>query len=293
VGEDKDFCLNRWAARGFAATEIGYLYAMKMRAFALFLLIFCSASLSAQGPAAKPKKDKKSAAWLKGDTIVPCFSLSFSYALQVPGGDLKDRFGINSSTGISLNYKTRKNCFYSAQWTYLFGQNMTGPNPLDSISTSDGFVIDKEGKLADIRMFERGFTVGISAGKIFNFFLSPNKNSGIMLTGGVGYLQHKIKIYDNGSRSPQLTKETLKGYDRLTSGLMTTEFIGYMYLSRNRYVNFYGGFEFCQGFTKSRRSWDYSLMRADTESRIDLLSGFRVGWVLPLYKTASRTKYYY
>ena len=230
---------------------------------------------------------------LKADSIVPCFSLSFSYALQLPGGDLVHRFGINSAAGIALNYKTRSNVFYSANWSYMFGQDLRGENPLDSISTSGGFVIDKEGKFADIRMFERGFTLGLSAGKIFNAFLSPNKNSGLMLTGGIGYLQHKIKIYDNGGRAPQFTKETLKGYDRMTSGFMVTEFVGYFYLSRNRYVNFYGGFEFYQGFTKSRRSWDYSLMRADTEQRIDLLSGFRVGWVFPLYKTASRTKYYY
>ena len=59
------------------------------------------------------------------------------------------------------------------------------------------------------------------------------------------------------------------------------------------YVNFYGGLDFYQGFTKSRRSWDYSLMRADTENRIDLLSGFRIGWILPLYKQGSRKKYYY
>lgn len=182
---------------------------------------------------------------------------------------------------------------YGAQWTYLFGKDLRGANPLDSISTVDGFVIDKEGKMADIRMFERGFTLGLSAGKIFNTIISPNKNSGLMLTGGVGYLQHKIKIYDNGGRTPQLNKQTLKGYDRLTSGIMFTEFVGYYYLSKNRYVNFYGGFEFNQGITKSRRSWDYSLMRADTEQRIDLLTGFRVGWILPLYKTPARTKYYY
>ncbi|MDQ3108359.1 MAG: hypothetical protein M3R17_00550 [Bacteroidota bacterium] len=260
---------------------------MKWRLSALLFSLLCSASLFSQDLNTQKAKSRS-------DTVItPCFALSFSYALQLPGGDLVHRFGANSSVGIGLNYKTRKNFIYGAQWTYLFGKDLRGENPIDSITTTEGFIIDKEGKFADIRMFERGFTLGLSAGKIFNTFLSPNINSGFTVTAGVGYLQHKIKIYDNGARSPQFDKETLKGYDRLTSGIMTTEFVGYYYLSKSRYVNFYCGLEFYQGFTKSRRSWDYSLMRADTENRIDLLSGFRVGWVLPLYKTSTRTKYYY
>jgi hypothetical protein len=271
---------------------------MNLRTSLFLFWIFCSLGLfaqgppvSASGPSQKPKKIK--APSTRADTITPCFALQFSYAMQLPGGDLVQRFGPNSNAGIGLSYKTEKNFIFSANWSYIFGQKLRGENPLSIISTSGGFVIDREGKMADIRVFERGFTLGLSGGKIFNSVLSPNKNSGLMLTGGVGYLQHKIKIYDNGARSPQLTKETLKGYDRLTSGVMVTEFVGFYYLSRSRYVNFYGGFEFNQGFTKSRRSWDYSLMRADTEQRLDLLSGFRVGWILPLYKAPARTKYYY
>jgi hypothetical protein len=250
------------------------------------LLILGAGQLSAQ-------VDGKTATKARDTVVHQCFALSFSYALQLPGGDLVHRFGLNSAAGMALSYKTRNNFIYGAHWSYMFGKDLRGENPIDSITTSEGFVIDGEGKFADLRMFERGFTLGLSAGKIFNTVFSPNVNSGLMVTAGVGYLQHKIKIYDNGARSPQFDKELLKGYDRLTSGIMATEFVGYFYLSRNRYVNFYGGFEFYQGFTKSRRSWDYSLMRADTENRIDLLTGFRVGWILPLYKSSARVKYYY
>ncbi len=266
---------------------------MNLRTFLLLTGFLCSLSLIGQDSIPSAKQIKQLSAKAKSDTITPCFLVSFSGGLQLPGGDLVHRFGMNAAAGIGFSYKTKKNFLYSAQWSYMFGKDLRGENPLASIMTSEGHVIDREGKFADIRMFERGFTLGLSAGKIFNNFLSPNKNSGFVLTGGVGYLQHKIRIDDNGARSPQITKETLKGYDRLTSGLMLTEFVGYFYLSRNRYVNFFGGLDFYQGFTKSRRSWDYSLMRADTENRIDLLSGFRIGWILPLYKAPARTKYYY
>jgi hypothetical protein len=267
---------------------------MKLKTIALFL--FAMSSLVAFGQAVRQEKKMTKNNLhnkLEFDSLVPGFTLAFSYGYQYPGGDLLWRFGPNSNAGASLTYKNNNNVFFMAQWGFIFGKNLRGQNPLDSISTSDGHVIDKEGKAADVRIFERGFTLSISAGKIFNTFLSPNKNSGLLLTGGLGYLQHKFKIYDNGSRTPQLTKEYLKGYDRLTSGIAITEFIGYWFMSKNQYVNFYGGFEFTQGFTKSRRSWDYNLMRADTESRIDLLSGLRIGWIIPLYKKNAATKYYY
>lgn len=80
-----------------------------------------------------------------------------------------------------------------AQWGFIFGKSLRGQNPLDSISTSDGHVIDKEGKAADVRIFERGFTLSISAGKIFNTFLSPNKNSGLLLTGDLDTYNTNLK----------------------------------------------------------------------------------------------------
>lgn len=229
----------------------------------------------------------------RNDSVYSAFAFSATYGYQVPGGDLAKRFGNNSNAGAAAWYKSQKNYLFNVQWTYLFGEHLLETGILDSISTADGFVIDKEGKTADIRKFERGFTLNASAGKVFNGFMSPNPNSGFMLMGGVGMLQHKIRILDNGSRSPQLAGDYLKGYDRLTSGLSFTEFLGYWYMGKHRYINFYAGFEAVQAFTKSRRSWDYDLMRADTQKRTDLLYGFRVGWVIPIAYRNSSNLYYY
>jgi hypothetical protein len=227
------------------------------------------------------------------DSVIPYAAFSADYKYQLPGGDLLWRFGPNSAVGASGLYKTKHNFIYQLQWNYIFGNKLIGDDPLSIIMTSDGHVIDKDGKYADIRIFERGYTLGISSGKVFNNFLSSNKNSGILLMGGVGLLQHKYRIYDNGSKAPQLTKDYLKGYDRLTSGIALNEFVGYWFMSKSRFVNFYAGFDFVQGFTKSRRSWDYSTMSADTEHRTDLLSGVSFGWVIPLYKKTSHSTVYY
>ena len=57
-------------------------------------------------------------------------------------------------------------------------------------------------------------------------------------------------------------------------------------------INFFGGFEFTQGFLQGRRVWLYDLEKPGTGNRLDLLSGFRIGWTLPLYKRTPNEFYY-
>jgi hypothetical protein len=46
-----------------------------------------------------------------------------------------------------------------------------------------------------------------------------------------------------------------------------------------------------EGFTQSRRSYDYDLMKQDTKKRLDILYGGKVAWILPLYKKAPQEFY--
>ncbi len=224
--------------------------------------------------------------------------IKFSYAFQIPGGDLAKRFGHNSNVGLNFSIKTKKNWIYGANGSFFFGDRIKENGILDSMKTSTssgpntGFIIDQNGHPATVRLFERGFTISLHVGKIFNV-LAKNKNSGLIIYGGPIFIRHKIKIDDIGHQSPQLVKEYLKGYDRLTAGFGVNEFIGYVYLGNKRMLNFFCGFEFTQAFTKSQRSYDYDLMKADTEKRIDLLYGIRVGWILPIYKKTPQQFYYH
>jgi hypothetical protein len=43
------------------------------------------------------------------------------------------------------------------------------------------------------------------------------------------------------------------------------------------------GLELTQAFTQSRRSYNFDTRSTDTESRQDFLTGFKIGWTLPLY----------
>ncbi len=225
------------------------------------------------------------------DSLLFAPMVGVSYSYQVPGGDLKKRFGNNSNVGAIFLVKTKSNWLVGADYSYLFGSKLKETGMLDSIKTRTGYIIDANGAYAETRMFERGYSASIKFGKLFPY-LTPNKNSGFFCVASVGRLQHKIRIEDIGNRSPQLTKEYRKGYDRLTNGWSLGEFIGYLYLSNNRLLNLYGGFEFTQALTQNRRSYNFDTMERDVRKRKDYLSGFRFGIILPLYKRGPMDYYY-
>jgi hypothetical protein len=224
--------------------------------------------------------------------------ITASYAYQVPGGDLAKRFGNNSNIGGSIIFKTKKNWTFGVDGSYIFGGNLREGNMFDSIAgkANNGvgrYIIDASGEFADIRVYERGYNLSLNVGKIIsNKHISPNPNCGIMVQLSAGFLQHKIRIEDIGNKTPQMTDPYKKGYDRLTNGISATGFIGYIYLSNRRLVNFFGGFEFTQAWTENRRTTDFDTMKHDDTKRIDQLWGLRVGWVIPLYKKVPRDYYY-
>lgn len=226
------------------------------------------------------------------DSLINVSLVRISYAFQMPGGDLKDRFGLNSNMGIDYLYKFKSNWVLGAKIHFLFGNDVKEDQMFTKISTHKGYVLTRDGYYTDLRIYERGFEMALQAGRIFPL-IGPNKNSGFLLTGSAGLLQHKIRIETIGNTTPQLGSEYKKGYDRLSNGLAFSEFIGYQYLDNQRLINFFGGFEFTQAFTQNRRSYNYDTMSRDTRRRLDLLSGFRAGLILPLYKRLPKDFYYY
>ena len=151
-------------------------------------------------------------------------------------------------------------------------------------------VIGSDGYLGDIRIYERGYYGTFSIGRLFPV-RKPNPNCGFFLQAGVGFMQHKIRIEDKKNAVPALDGAYKKGYDHLTNGLCLREFAGYLYTGNHRLVNFFGGLEMVQGFTKNRRDYNFNTGQSETKNRLDLLFGLRVGWIMPLYKQ-SPDKYY-
>lgn len=221
---------------------------------------------------------------------IPFIGVSYSY--QIPAGDLVNNYGPNSNLGGSFLVKTSKNWIYGIDGSFLFGSNVKDTTVLDNIKTSQGQVIDQDGKYAEIFFYERGYSLSARGGKIFSF-KKPNANSGIIFLSGIGFLQHKMRIEVTGNTVPELTSEYRKGYDRLSNGLALSQFLGYQYLGNSRLINFFGGIEMMAAFTKNRREYNYDTMEYDNKKRLDLLYGIRFGWILPLYKKLPKDFYFY
>ena len=117
-------------------------------------------------------------------------------------------------------------------------QNRISRTILSKIQTSTGNIINSSGVLTSPRQWERGWYSHLQFGRLLVPY-GPNKNSGIFAMAGPGFLLHKVRIEDIGNGSPQLSKDMRKGYDRLTYGFSTSEFIGYMFLGNKRLINFF------------------------------------------------------
>ncbi len=226
------------------------------------------------------------------DSAVFAPIIDFSYSYKMPGNDLAKRFGNHSEVGVSFLIKDRKNFLYGIEWNYLFGGVVNELDFADQFRDANGGILANNGLYSEIYFVERGFNMSARFGKIFNL-LAVNPNSGIMLIVGAGILQHRIKIEDKFQEVPLLSGDGYyQGYDRLTNGLLLTQFLGYRLLSSRRMVNVFGGIEFSQGFTQNQRAYNFDTGIHDDTKRLDSSWGLKLGFSLPLYKPAPKEYYY-
>ncbi len=208
-------------------------------------------------------------------------SFGICYARHFPLKDMALRFGGNNSIGISANYKFNRNINLQLGFDGLFGSKVYENTAIDSIIGGIGEMIDNKGNLAVLHMYERGYDWHINVGKVFPIS-RMQLNSGILLSVGLGFIQHKIKYVYPKNTLPQLDNNYVKGYDRLTNGLMYRGFAGYQQITNNGYFNFYAGIEYLYGITYNRRAINYDTRVHDFTRRKDILIGPKIGILIKL-----------
>jgi hypothetical protein len=229
-------------------------------------------------------------AFSQSDSAVSFPLITINYGFQIPGGDLAQRFGVNSTFGIGIFHKLKSNFIYGLQWNYMFSNKVKEDSVFKGILTPEGTIIDEDGKNGAYKVMERGHLFSLSFGYLIN--TKQNKNSGIVTMLSLVGLQHKIRIHNNSNNIPQINNEYKQGYDHLTNGLGVGLFLGYMYLSEKNYLNIYGGFDTSVGFTKNRR-YNFNTSSIDNNLRYDIISGIKIGIILPLYSRNNDGKFYY
>ncbi|MCS7072876.1 MAG: hypothetical protein NZ108_00255 [Bacteroidia bacterium] len=228
------------------------------------------------------------------DSSIRMFWLNVDYGGYAPGGDLDERFGFTSQIGASLGRKWKNNLYLTLGAQFLFGETVKERDLFRNVVSSYGVFVDESGREWTVDLSQRGVVIPVRFGYIWNKIRSSsmNPNCGLFVEVGGQYLMHFI--YVEAPRDvPMVSKNYLKGYDRLTDGLGISQSIGYRYFSNNRLVNFAISLDLQQNFTQSRRSFDFNTKVADTKSRLDLLYGIRFTWTVPIYKRAPETFYYY
>lgn len=216
------------------------------------------------------------------------------YGYQWPGGEMKEQFGSNSIVGPGFMWKTKSNWLFGAEYNFIFGNNVKNSAEIFKyIMNSDGNVISGDGTPSVVATFERGSTMGLKFGKLFPV-IKNDQNSGIFVTLGAGYINHKIRIEVENQSAPQLKGDYRRGYDRLSGGLMLSQAVGFMYFGKSRLLNFTFSIEAFEGWTEAYRDYYFDTMAPPTEGKqFDFLIGPKIVWMIPIRERGVKDFYYY
>lgn len=212
--------------------------------------------------------------------------------LDLPGGDMKDRFGTSYRVGGGVLYKSSGNWLLGPKIDFISGGIIREDSLLINIRDKDKLFIGQDGQRLNIKIYERGYLVGFQAGKILSLGDRKNPDKGILILSTLGFMQHKIHFFDREDKILALGKEVRKGYDRLANGLFWEQYIGYNHFAQNGLVNFHIGLDFTAGFTQGRRDFNYDLRRPGLEKRLDLFFGLRGGWYIPIFRKKTEEIYF-
>lgn len=218
-------------------------------------------------------------------------ALNFTYGMDLPGADMADRFGLDYNAALDLDYNLTNGYFLGIHGHYILGP-LVKEDVISNIRSSDGNLISQQQLQSIITLKQRAFLYGIHAGKFINLSKKDAKH-GFRLRVGSSIMSHYIIFNDESAATNQLLGDYGKGYDRLTRGITIEEFIGYQYISADERMNFYAGFSLVQGFTQNKRPVDFDTRMRNDEQRLDMLNGFRAGFVIKLFEFGNAEDTYY
>lgn len=227
------------------------------------------------------------------DSAIATPWVALHYGLNATDGDLAKRFGVLNHVGAMAGYKTERNWVFGFDGNFIFGSKVRLPDLFTGLVDSYGNITDDTGSTGIVVVSARGFNINTMVGKVIPVF-SPNSNSGIYVHGGVGYIQHRVRIDTQDQVIPSLELKYRHGYDRYSTGINFHQFLGYAFMANQGFVNFYGGFYINEGITYNRRNvfYDRPDEPVSKEPMLDLQYGFKIGWFIPIYQRKPKDYYY-
>ena len=217
-------------------------------------------------------------------------TIQFDFTYQSPITGMSIDYGNNSAIGLS--YLTNKNdLLFGLDANFMFGNNVKNDSILRLIGVDNLLLINANGELDEVLLYERGANAHLLFGKSFRF--EEKHLSGIYVYGGLGYLQYKTRLETNKTYLPQIDEEYIKGYDNFTNGISTKICVDFMHFDKKTSVNYHIGLEFLNAFTKNRRAYNFSNGTViDNSLKIDQLIGLKFGIIIPIQRN-NEEKFHY
>ncbi len=206
--------------------------------------------------------------------------VQLGYGIDLPAADMAKRYGNNFLLNAGAGYLLPNNFLFGLEYQFLFGAQVK-VDVLAPLRGPEGLIIGRDMRFASVFLRERGTVWKVQAGYLLQG-RAEKARQGLLIQVGLGYLSHRIRIVDDFDSVTQLSGDLIKGYDRKSAGLAVSQYLGYLYLDRNRLLNFHAGIELTEGFTKSLRKFNYDTKMQDTERRFDVLLGAKVGLIIPI-----------
>jgi hypothetical protein len=226
------------------------------------------------------------------DSVLLAGLVQLEYGAVLPLADLSDRFGLHNDIGLQISIKNRKNLLLGAGMQFYFGSSVREDSILKPIQNEAGFIIGTDGFQYTPNLSMRGWSLSAHAGKVTGLG-AVNPNSGVVLIGAAGFIQHRIDLNFEKEFLPQLLGDYEKGYDRLANGLFLRQYIGYIYSGSERFLNLRVGMEWTESFTAPRRDANLDTGEIPSGNRLDIQAALKVAWVLPIYENPKLQYYYY
>jgi hypothetical protein len=223
-----------------------------------------------------------------------------------PMGHWSARYPFLGCIGVEAGYKFRSGVSLATGAGYLLSESARYPELLNQLALTRSFtdaqgntqtfqgIIDGNGELTNLGIAMQGIMVPLRIGYTINAlrFGGSNPNCGVLVQASGLWTRHWLRFQVQSDKLPMLTGDYARGYDRLTEGLGGSLALGYRHYGNSRGFNISVLAEAGLLTSRNLRRFDYATRTADTAPHLDAFVGFRIEWILPLYKTLSSTYYY-
>ncbi len=234
---------------------------------------------------------------VKSDTLGGFF-IPVNFGFSIPSDELSERFGHSYRAGTGCFFRTFTGWTFGVEGDFWFGERvLTRDKILKSVSNEQGEVLDHLGLEANLMTFQRGWIASAFFGKLLPIW-NYNPNSGVLITLGGGYIQHRIRLESGHQQSIiyQIENEYQRGYDRLNIGWQGRIYVGYLHAGNFQTYNFMVGIEHLYGRTMSVRGFDYAVGQSDENIIGNGITTLKISWFFSMYReriTRDKKYFYY